>query len=142
MNQVHSFSFGHLEFLNSYAIITCNEGVNIDFSEIEEIEIVTHQVYKEQRFAMIANRKNHYSVNPFAIRRLFSNEKLFAGAIVGDNNITKANAEYENNFVKEVPIRYFPDMHSAINWIKDMVMVSSNGSNLPKPDNSSYFDKP
>jgi len=126
MNREHLFEFGRLDLLDSYAVITCNEGVNIDFNEIHDIEEILHQTYQGQRFGLIANRENHYSVNPFAINKLFSDEHLVAGAVVGHTNITKKNAEIESGFVEAAPIRFFFNMDSAIKWIKDIAREDGN----------------
>ena len=121
MNRQHLFKFGHLELLDSYAVITCNEGEHIDFNEINEIEEIIHPNYQGQRFGLIANRVNHYSVNPMAISKLFTDKYLVAGAIVGHTDITKVNAELENTIVKKAPIKFFFEMDSAIKWIKSIV---------------------
>ena len=121
MNREHLFQFGRLDFLDYYAVITCNEGANVDFNEIHKIEEVLHRTYQGQRFGLIANRENRYSVNPIAIKKLFSNEHLIAGAIVGHTDLAKENAELENEIVEEVPIRFFFNMDSAIKWINDIV---------------------
>ena len=121
MNREHVFKFGRIEFQDSYAVITCDEGVHIDLNEISEIEDIIHQTYQGHKFGLIAHRVNHYSVNPIAINKLFSNKYLIAGAIVGQTRITKENAELENKIVKEAPIKFFFDMDSAINWIKSIV---------------------
>ena len=117
MNQEHLFPYCRLEMLDSYAIVTCNEGVHIDFNEIQEIESVLQSTYHGQKFGLIANRENQYSVNPLAIKKLFSDEYLIAGAIVGSALMTKLNAEMENDIIDDAPIGYFPSMNFAIKWI-------------------------
>ena len=114
--------------LDNYAIVTCNEGVHIAFDEIEEIEAVLQNSYHGQRLGLIANRENQYSVNPLAIKKLFSNENFIAGAIVGNTLITKLNAEIENEIVDGAPIGYFPHMNLAIKWIMDKVREDSKDS--------------
>ena len=71
MNQEHFFPYAHLELLDTYAIVTCNEGVHIAFDEIQEIEAVHKSTYRGQKVGLIANRENQYSVNPLAIKKLF-----------------------------------------------------------------------
>ncbi len=126
MSREHKFPYCHLEMLDTYAIVTCNEGVDIDFNEIQEIEAILQGTYHGQRFGLIANRENQYSVNPLAIKKLFSNEYLIAGAIVGSVLMTKLNAEVENDIVDGAPIGFFPSMNSAIKWIKNKVSENSN----------------
>ena len=121
MNREHLFSFCRLELLDTYAVATCNEGVHVDLDEIKEIEAVLQKVYSGEKFGMIANRENHYSVNPLAIKKLFSDKCLIAGAIVGSEFITRLNAEIENEIVDGAPIGFFTNMSAAIKWIEDKV---------------------
>ena len=83
MDNKHSFQFGHLTFKDDYAVITCDEGVNIDFDEIDQIMAVLDSIYDGKPIGLIANREHLYSVNPHAIDKLFSRDNLVAGAIVG-----------------------------------------------------------
>ena len=125
MSQEYLFPYGHLEILDTYAIITCNEGVHIGFNEIQDIEAILQSAYHGQRFGLIANRVNQYSVNPLAIKKLFSDECLVAGAIVGSALRTKLNADLENKTVDSAPIGYYPSMSFAIKWISDKVREGS-----------------
>lgn len=125
MSREHIFPYCHLEMLDTYAIVTCNEGMHIDFNETQEIETVFQSTYHGQRFGLIANRENQYSVNPLAIKQLFSNGSLIAGAIVGNSYTTRLNAEIENEIVDGAPIGYFTKMSSAIKWIRDKVSADS-----------------
>ena len=126
MNREHLFSFCRLGLLDTYAVVTCNEGVHIDLDEIKEIEAVLQKVYSGKKFGMIANRENHYSVNPLAIKKLFSDKCLIAGAIVGSEFITRINAEIENEIVDGAPIGFFTNMSTAIKWIEDKVGEGKN----------------
>ena len=125
MNREHIFPYCHLDLLDTYAIVTCNEGAHIAFDEIQEIKAVLQDAYHGQRTGLIANRENQYSVNPLAIKKLFSDECLIAGAIVGNTLMTKLNAEIENDIVDGAPIRFFPSMNLAIKWIRDKVRGDS-----------------
>ena len=89
MEKQHIFQFGVLDLFDFYAVITCNKDVNVDFGEVQEIDLVLQSVYGQDKFGLIANRKNFYSVNPLAINKLFSNENLIAGAIVGHSEAAK-----------------------------------------------------
>ena len=98
------------------------------FDEVDEIEAVLQSAYPKRKFGLIANRENQYSVNPLAIKELFSNEFLIAGAIVGDTLITRLNAEIENEIVDGAPIGFFSRMNLAIKWIRDKVRENSKDS--------------
>ena len=98
------------------------------FDEIEEIGAILQSAYHGRRIGLIANRENQYSVNPLAIKKLFSDEYLIAGAIVGDTLITRLNAEIENEIVDGAPIGFFSRMNLAIKWIRDKVRENSKDS--------------
>lgn len=124
MNQEYVFSFCRLEILDAYAVITCDEGVHINFDEVQEVAAVLLPAIHGKRFGLIANRENQYSVNPLAINKLFSDECLVAGAIVGNKLTTKFNAEIENESVAGAPIKFFSDMTSAIKWINEKILCN------------------
>lgn len=121
MKMYHQFEFGILEFHETHAVITCNENVEIGFTEIKEIQEVLYSQYKGVKFGMIANRKFHYAVDPLAINKLFSHEDLVAGAIVSLFSSAAHNAEVEDMFVEGAPIRYFQSMQVAEKWISGLV---------------------
>ena len=121
MTNSSHFRFGCLELMESHAVITCNEGVDIDFDEVREIQAVLYPAYGVKKFGLIANRKNQYSVNPLAIDELFSHEYLVAGAIVGHSMLAEGTAELEEILVEMAPIKYFADMASAVKWIKVVI---------------------
>ena len=125
MNQEHFLPYCRLDLLDAYAIVTCNDGVHIDFNEIHEIEAILQNTYHRQKFGLIANREHQYSVNPLAIKKLFSDEHLIAGAIVGSALMTELNAKMENDIVDGAPIGFFPSMNFAIKWIVEKVSEDS-----------------
>ena len=127
MEKHHIFQFGILELFDSYAVITCNNDVNIDFSEVQEIDIVLGSTYGEATFGLIANRKNFYSVNPLAINKLFSNENLIAGAIVGYTEAAKGNAVIEKMAIKNAPIQYFVNIVEAKDWVSCKIREACEG---------------
>ncbi len=116
-NQVHIFPFGTLELNPRYAIITCLDYVNIDFPEVAAIETVLADHYSDTKIALVANRENQYSVNPFAIDKLFSNPLLAGGAILGGSHAVMNNALIEAAIVKSAPIRFFMSMSEIVDWI-------------------------
>ncbi len=120
MEKSRSFPFGVLDMFDDYAIITCQDGVNVDFIEIEEIYNTLLDNYQEHKIVLIANRKNHYSVNPIAISALFSKEFLIGGAVLGYSPITEKNAAIESTIVKSAPIRYFTQMEDILEWVIEL----------------------
>ena len=121
MNSRHVFQFGCMELMDDYAVITCNQGVHIDLNEIEAIEVVLDTAYSNKRFGFIANRVNSYSVDPLAVRKLFSRDNLVAGTIVGGSKHIKHIAKLEFEVIGGPPKKYFKDMSSAVKWIECLV---------------------
>lgn len=120
MELVHKFRYGTLEMVRTYAIITIDNGENIDFPEVEEIGTVLKENYGDQKILLIANRINHYSVNPMAINKLFSMDILIGGAILGHSEMTKVNAEVEQSIVRSAPINYFESMKDIMEWNRQL----------------------
>lgn len=121
MENEHIFSFGKLTFCDSHATIQCNDGVNIDFKEVFEIQEVLDQFFGDNYFGLIANRENHYSVNPIAIKKLFSHQQLAVGAIVSMAPGHRYIAAVEIDIVESSPIRFFTKMKPATDWVNEFL---------------------
>lgn len=117
----HAFHFGFMEMMDNYAVIVCDEGVEIDKHEIRIIRDALSDAYGQRKFGLIANRVNMYSVNPITIKELFSLNELVAGAIVGYSENAKTIAELESVIVSMKPVTFFSDMQNAIDWIEATV---------------------
>lgn len=126
MNDKHVFQFGVLELMDTYAVVTCAEGADIDQHEVEAVQKVLGSAYCGTPFGFIANRVNLYSVNPLAIKKLFTLEELVAGAIVGRSVSAKIVAELEAKVIAIAPIKYFEDMPRAVEWLKNVVREHSD----------------
>jgi hypothetical protein len=79
---------------------------------------VLDTAYSKRRFGFIANRVNSYSVNPLAVRRLFTRNTWVAGAIVSGSKHIKHIAKLEFEIIQGPPKKYFEDMSSAVKWIE------------------------
>ena len=121
MTNKHVFQFGNMELMDDYTIDTCNEGVHVNFDVIEVIEAVLDSAYSNKRFGFIANRVNSYSTNPLAVRRLFTQKNLVAGAIVGGSKYIKNIANLEFEIIGGPPKKHFEDMSSAVKWVEVLV---------------------
>ncbi|WNO10044.1 hypothetical protein [Teredinibacter sp. KSP-S5-2] len=117
----HVFRFGFMEMVGSYAVIVCNEGVEIDASEIDVMRNTLEKVYGQRPFGVITNRINMYSVNPISVKELFSLDGLVVGAIVGYSGNAKIIAEIEAMIVDIKPLKFFFDMQPAIEWVEAAV---------------------
>lgn len=120
MELVHKFPYGMLEMMKNYAVVTIDEGEDIDFPQVEEIGGVLKANYGDTKILLIANRIHHYSVNPVAIDQLFSMDILIGGAILGHSKVTKMNAEVEQSIVQSAPIRYFQSMEEVMEWNREL----------------------
>lgn len=126
MSSRHTFQFGNLELMDTYAVVTCNEGVVIGILEVEAVQKVLGTAYSGKRFGLIANRVNFYSTNPLAVKKLFTLEELVAGAIVGLSAKAKIIAKLEAMIIGVEPIKYFEDMVRAVEWIESVVRDGSD----------------
>lgn len=121
MDREYTLPYCRLQLYDAYTVVTVNEGVHIDFTEIEEIRTVLQKHYNDKPFGMIANRVNRYSTNPLAIKQFFSNEHLVAGAIVGSHLTTRLNAEIEIDVIDGAPVAFFTELDDACTWVKTIV---------------------
>ena len=130
MNQDYNLPYCRLQTYDDYTVVTVNEGVHIDFAEIEEIRSVLQQHYGDKPFGLIANRVNRYSTNPLAVRQFFSNHQVVAGAIVGSHLMTRLNAEIEKEVIDGAPVAFFTELDDARSWMKATVVTQGNASTM------------
>lgn len=116
-----NLSFGYMNMADDYAVIVCNEGSDISYKEILEINTALRERYKGKKISLVSHRFHHYSVNPAAIKKLFSEEYILAGYIVGYSEITEITANLETKYVKEKPITYLTNINEAFRRVKAVV---------------------
>ena len=125
MNREYMLPYCRLQLYDAYTVVTVNDGVHIDFTEIEEIRSVLLKHYHDQPFGLIANRINRYSTNPLAVKQFFSNEQIVAGAIVGSHLTTRLNAEIEIDIIDGAPVAFFTELDKARIWVKKTVKAET-----------------
>lgn len=121
MTREHLLKIGRLEIGECYAIITANHGVEIDVHDVTELCEVLQSTYRDRPFGIITNRKNQYSVDPLAVRKLFEMRSLIAGAIVGYSTVTETVSLAEAKLYRTAPVRYFNNLGQAKSWISETV---------------------
>lgn len=125
MNREYMLPYCRLQLYDAYTVVSVNEGVHIDFTEIEEISTVLQNHYHDKPFGLIANRINRYSTNPLAVKQFFSNEHIVAGAIVGSQLTTRLNAEIEIDIIDGAPVAFFTELDQARIWVKTTVKAAT-----------------
>ncbi len=125
LNREYILPYCRLQLYDAYTVVTVNEGVHIDFTEIEEISTFLQNHYHDKPFGLIANRINRYSTNPLAVKQFFSNEHIVAGAIVGTHLMTRLNAEIEMDIIDGAPVAFFTELDQARIWVKTEVKAAT-----------------
>ena len=130
INREYVLPYCRLQLYDAYTVVTVNEGVHIDFAEIEEISAVLQNHYHDKPFGLIANRINRYSTNPLAVKQFFSNEHIVAGAIVGSHLTTRLNAEIEIEVIDGAPVAFFTRLVDARNSVQATVKAEISALNM------------
>ena len=131
INREYVLPYCRLQLYDAFTVVTVNEGVHIDFAEIEEISTVLQNHYHDRPFGLIANRINRYSTNPLALKQFFSNEHIVAGAIVGSHLTTRLNAEIEIDIIDGAPVAFFTELDEARIWVKTTVKAEKEPLTIP-----------
>lgn len=117
----HNLPFGYMDMTEDHVVIVCSEGSDISYDEVTEINSVLKKRYEGKKISLIAHRLHNYSVNPAAIKKLFSEEYIREGLIVGYSKVTEMTAKLEALCVKDKPILFLPDINEAFIRIKAAV---------------------
>lgn len=110
-----------MDMTEDHVVIVCSEGSDISYDEVTEINSVLKKRYEGKKISLIAHRLHNYSVNPAAIKKLFSEEYIREGLIVGYSKVTEMTAKLEALCVKDKPILFLPDINEAFIRIKAAV---------------------
>ncbi len=89
------FPFGSLDLYRDHLISTINGGVNLDHAEVAAMCTAIQEHYGTRSYGFLAHRKNGFSVNPMASRRIVTETSVVAGAFVSDNGRVRAVFESE-----------------------------------------------
>lgn len=109
-----------LKFYDYYVIGEILEDVVFDGLKKDEVVKVCEQVFKEQRFVYISDRKNKYNVSPVMYFELTKVKNLAGIAVVSQRFETLKVANFEKQF-SPVPFKIFTDMEQAATWAKSIL---------------------
>jgi len=97
-----------------------DEGIVFD-KELSQIMIeVCLEFFNGNSFIYIANRVNHYNVDPTIYLNL-GNYETFKGIAIVDKTASKVNlAAFEKNFTS-YPFEIFDNLNDAMKWADDLI---------------------
>lgn len=113
-------SFTTLYFSKNYVISKMDEGIVFDKDLCQIMIDVCIEYYNDNSFIYIANRVNHYNVDPTIYLGL-GKYPSFVGIAIVDKKASKLNlAKFEKNFTN-YPFEIFKEVTDATNWADDLI---------------------
>ena len=113
------FDIGSIYVANQYVITNFFEGVDINYTNFEDVGNFIKSYFKGRSFGYIANRENSYSIN-LNDADIFNNSfaNLKAYAVVAHNPLTEMVFEIEEHFFT-FNRKSFRNLDDAINWVEN-----------------------
>jgi len=108
---------GTLYFLEHIAIVEFNHGLHITIESSKPIFSKIEEYFNHNKFGLIANRVNSYSIHPLDMQRtkeVYPN--LGAYAVVATDKASKMSAEIENSFCRTHDIS-FDNLYEAVETV-------------------------
>lgn len=115
-----------LNFYKGYVISMVKEDVIFGDNQVRQILNVCNEVYDDEPYVYIANRKKAYNVNPTIYRKLENIENLAGIGIVNRDFLGLRTAQFEKSF-SEIPFEIFTNLEDAINWSKELIKKNKAG---------------
>ena len=108
---------GTIYFLEQIAIVEFNHGLHVTIETSKPIFSQIENYYNHNKFGLIANRVNSYSIHPLDMQRtreVYPN--LGAYAVVATDKASKMSAEIENSFCQTHNIN-FDNLYEAVDTV-------------------------
>lgn len=121
--------FCTLEFHESYAICTINEGETICIEKMNTVAIEGDKYYGSRPFVYITHRKFSYAVDPEIYKYISMLENLIGFAVVSKSAISIESARLEERFIKKT-FSIFKDLVEAENWAHKLIEDYNANLNL------------
>jgi len=114
----HTIGIGEAYFFKSYIVLEFDEGVYVNFEDMDKLFKLIKGYYKSNRtYGIIANRLNSYSLAVLDIEKVEKELKnLSAYAVITYSSSAKKNFEYESHFFK-TNRKHFDNILEAEKWI-------------------------
>ncbi len=128
-----NFSFGSLQIAGNTVIGTLNEGVEANWSLLEQVALWAQQRFDGAPWAYISNRVNSYSIDPLVYHRAIECKGLIAIALVCRNEQQIRNVSVEKLYCRDITLQHFLDLQQAIDWsnnIVDEAIKASTGDDM------------
>jgi len=117
--ELENLEFGVFKEIEPQIVeIIINEGVVLDGEKIQEIEESLLEKYGG-RYALLVNRKNHYSHTHESMMKVARLKNLAAIAILVYEHFAKQAAVIHELYQQNVSI--FDDREKALTWLRDLL---------------------
>jgi len=110
---------GTLIFFKKFALMKVKEGVHLGIDEIQKLEIILSQYYKDKPYGYICDKANSYSVNPIGYRALNNISQLKCFAVIKEYS-NSYDIQVEKHFIKK-PFHVFRTFEEAVRWIESFI---------------------
>ena len=113
-------SFTSLDFYENYVISKMDEGTVFDSVLCQQMVDACLEFFNGNSFIYIANRVNHYNVDPMIYLGL-GKYTVFKGIAIVDKTSSSINlAAFEKNFTR-YPFEIFDNLSDATTWADDLI---------------------
>ena len=122
--KLEDLEFGDLKEIEPQIVeVIINEGIILDGDKIQRIEERLLEKYSN-RYALLVNRKNHYSHTHESMMRVARLRNLAGIAILVYEDFAKQVAVIHELYQRNVVV--FDDRGSAITWLRNLLKETSD----------------
>lgn len=126
-----SSDIGMVHFFNHIAVVEFNEGVHVEYNNVEDtINAINNYFGATRPFGIVANKINSYSVSTLDIkdaREAVPNLKAYG--IVSYNEAGRMSAQIESTFCERRDICFqnlYEGLDTIYQRVKDQIIISLN----------------
>ncbi len=112
---------GMLFLYGNIVVFQANEGIVMSRKTANFVIIKCLRELNGQKWILLSNRINSYSVKPMDYKALDRIPTLAAVGVIYYTDIVKSNADLESKFCN-IPFRSFGNLREAVVWAKDYLV--------------------
>ncbi len=119
-------------YFDEFTISEINAGVTYTWEIAKEAIKVAEDFYgKNPSIGYITNRINDYSIKPTDWLKFYKNNyHVKSYAIVSNTKQSIFSASIERMFMRNTNVERFTDLYEAVNWTKQISLISNSKSNF------------
>lgn len=126
MINILELDFATIRIHENLIVSECHEGILLDFQKFQKILQLGEEVFNNNSFGYISNRKNSYAVDPMVYRESAAHPLLKAIAVVSGSELARNSAKLEKQFyVNANSFQIFSSLEEAQLWINDILQNQS-----------------